>query len=162
MSLAPRLNQFRFIAIIAVVLACVDAYASTENLVLICEYPARTNVSGPHAAAVPREIEVNFSARWVQWSGSPRSLPAGIDERTISFRHNGFQYSISRTTGQIRFSNPAEIARWQESSRGILSGGIKQGLSVSQAQAERDEFLRSKFTANEHVGMCSPASKPKF
>ena len=111
---------------------------------------------------VPRQVTIDLAGSTVTWDGLGTTVAAEVTERMIKFQYDGFDYLISRLTGQIRFSNPSELARWSEYRKRALRAAALRGQSTAQADIEVTEELNSKLTAREQVGDCAPASAPKF
>ncbi len=143
-------------------LALFPLSVQAENLRLICQYSGKFSSISDPTGAIPREIDIDQVKLKVSWDGLVGGVAANMTDTQITFSHNGYQYSISRTTGVIRFHNPTKMKDWAEYRRKMTMYDMKAGASVAEAHANVDERLSREISAHEHTGSCDRATAPKF
>jgi methyl coenzyme M reductase beta subunit len=99
---------------------------------------------------------IDDSTESVSWNGTVADIAADISDLYIKFQYRGYKYVISRQSGEIRFYNPKEMAKWKEYRNAIVRAAILGGKGSARGHAEVDARLRTEFSANEHVGQCTP------
>jgi len=135
---------------------------ATEPVFLTCDYPADMGrPSAQEIGLVPHELIVDHEAQAVTWSG--RRLTAKVSETEIVFETAGFQYTISRISGAIRFFSPQGLADWRRIEADIMRAAALRGGGLEDAQLKIASAAETRvFRFREHTGQCSIARKTLF
>ena len=149
-------------ALIVMALAFATSAAGADKINLICQYSTDFAPNADSMRIIPREIEIDQIKKAVSWDGVVSGVPADITDTRISFSYNGYNYTISRTSGAIRFLNPKELERWKEYRAKMTMGSMMQGKSPAEAHADVDARLQNELSASEQVGVCDVSTATKF
>ena len=156
---SARLAGISFFAGIALV---ASSAACAETIKLLCTYDDTRSHTGQYSKYLPREVRIVEPARTVSWNDNARTIPLVVSDTHFSFLFEGFKYTISRVTGEIRFHSPKYLKAAADYRHAIFQRAIYRGRTAEQAQQEIDAAMASSFGGREHVGVCVLAGKPKF
>jgi hypothetical protein len=149
-------------SILAIAMLSGSASANEDVIHLLCDYDSEFSSKNHSNEFVPREIIIEQEKSMVSWNGIVKDVPASLSDLEIEFSYKGFNYWISRVSGNIRLSNPEILRNVENWRREALSLAIKAGHSPKEAERMIDAQLEGEYTAKELSGTCLPAGKRKF
>jgi hypothetical protein len=137
--------------------------AGAASFLLICEFPGDQGaVSADEIRAIPYQLRVEYESKSVQLNGRVSAIQ-NLTDSEFSFSQDGFNYTVDRVAGSIRFFSPQGFEDWKRLEAGSIRGLVARGMSVADAQSRvASQRENSKFDHRLHSGKCKRADAAAF